>query len=166
MVQPKETTIRIKLSAEAETQRSFRRINRRKLLRKERNTQKRKNLKSIKEIDVIWFTKDNITHEFEVENTTGIWSAIIRGSNIPNDKVKRFIVIPEERQETFYNKINVPALKGKVQKENWRFILYDDLKSFFHKIRMKRKINAEEFEKIAQKPKMPKKKLKTLEQFI
>jgi len=125
-----------------------------------------KNVKGVKEIDVVWFTKTQITHEFEVENTTGIWSAIIRGSNIPDDQVKRFIVIPEERQETFYNKISVPALEERVQKENWRFILYDDLKLFFHKIRRKRKIDAEEFEDIAQKLKMPKKKLETLEHYI
>lgn len=56
---------------------------------------------------------------------------------IPNGEVKRFIVIPEEREETFYNKINVPALKERVQEENWRFIFYDDLKTFFGKVERK-----------------------------
>lgn len=124
------------------------------------------NIKGVKEIDVVWFTKSNITHEFEVENTTGIWSAIIRGSNIPDGNVNRFIVIPEERQNTFYNKIAVPALKERVEKENWRFILYDDLKTFFYKTRRKRKIDLKEFEKISKKPKMPKKKVENLESFL
>jgi len=123
------------------------------------------NVKGIREIDVVWFTKTQITHEFEVENTTGIWSAIIRGSNIPDGQVKRFIVIPEERQETFYNKINVPALKERVQKENWRFILYDDLKNFCRKTKRRRKINVREFEKIAKKPQMPKRTIESLEMF-
>lgn len=123
------------------------------------------NVKGIKEIDVVWFIKDKITHEFEVENTTGIWSAIIRGSNIPDGKVKRFIVIPEERLGTFNNKIGVPALKERVQRENWKFILYDNLKTFFHDTKRKRKINAEEFEKISQSPQVPKKTVETLEIF-
>jgi len=123
------------------------------------------NIKGIKEIDVVWFTKTQITHEFEVENTTGIWSAIIRGSNIPDKQVKRFIVIPEERQETFYNKINVPALKERVQKEKWRFILYDDLKNFYHKTKRRRKIDVKEFEKISKKPQMPKRAIESLEMF-
>ena len=123
------------------------------------------NVKRVKDVDVIWFTKDKITHEFEVENTTGIWSAIIRGSYIPDGKVKRFIVIPEEKQETFNNKISVPALRERVQKEKWKFILYDNLKTFFHNTKRRRKINAEEFEKISQKPQMPKKTVETLELF-
>jgi len=123
------------------------------------------NVKRVKDIDIIWFTKDKITHEFEVENTTGIWSAIIRGSSIPDGKVKRFIVIPEERLETFNNKISVPALIERVQKENWRFILYDKLKTFFHTTKRKRKINVEEFERISQKPQIPKKTIETLEIF-
>jgi len=123
------------------------------------------NVKGVKEIDVVWFTEDKITHEFEVENTTGIWSAIIRGSNIPDGKVKRFIVIPEERHVTFNNKISVPALRERVQKENWKFILYDNLKTFFHDTKRKRKVNVDEFEKISQKPQMPKKTVETLEIF-
>jgi len=123
------------------------------------------NVKGIKEIDVVWFTKNKITHEFEVENTTGIWSAFIRGSNIPDGKVKRFIVIPEERQETFNNKISVPALRERVQEEDWKFILYDNLKTFFHDTKRKRKIKVDEFEKISQKPQMPKKTVETLEIF-
>jgi len=124
------------------------------------------NIRNVREIDVVWFTNIQITHEFEVENTTGIWSAIIRGSSIPNGKVKRFIVIPEERQETFYNKINVPALKERVQKENWRFILYDDLKAFFNSVKRKKKINVEDFEKISKEPKLPKKAVESLEIFM
>jgi len=122
-------------------------------------------MKDAKEIDVVWFTKDEVTHEFEVENTTGIWSAIIRGSNIPNGKVKRFIVIPEERQETFNRKISVPALRERVQKENWKFVLYDNLKTFFHNTKRKQKIKVEEFERIPQKPQVPKKTVETLELF-
>jgi 16S rRNA G966 N2-methylase RsmD len=113
------------------------------------------NIRHIKEIDVVWFTEEGITHEFEVENTTGIWSAIIRGSAIPDGKVRRFIVIPEERQNTFNNRISVPALKERVEKERWQFMLYDKLKVFFHDTKEKPKINHIEFEELAQKPRFP-----------
>jgi Tfp pilus assembly protein PilP len=68
-------------------------------------------LERIKEIDAIWYNETEITHEFEVENTTGITDAVVRGSNIPSLKTKRYIVIPEERQEFFLKKISEPMLK-------------------------------------------------------
>jgi len=123
------------------------------------------NAKRIKEIDVVWFTNQEITYEFEVENTTGIWSAIVRGSSISNTKTKRFIAIPEERQRNFNDRLSVPALQERVQKENWKFILYDSLKIFFHKAKRKSQINLDEFEEISQKPKTPKGVSETLEPF-
>ena len=54
----------------------------------------------IREIDALWLKNNEVAYEFEVENSTGISDAIIRGSNIPSTDVKRFIVIPEER--TFF----------------------------------------------------------------
>ena len=40
-------------------------------------------LDRIKQIDVLWLEDGRIKYEFEVESTTGISEAIIRGSNIP-----------------------------------------------------------------------------------
>jgi len=56
-------------------------------------------------------------------------------------------------------------LRERVQRENWKFILYDNLKTFFHDTRRKQKIKVVEFEKISQKPQMPKKTVETLEIF-
>jgi len=44
-------------------------------------------------------------------------------------------------------------------------MLYDNLKTLFHDTKRKRKINVDEFEKISQKPQMPKKTAETLEIF-
>jgi len=74
-------------------------------------------------------------------------------------------VIPEERQETLSNKISVPALKERVQRENWKFILYGSSKTFYHNIKRKREVDVEEFEKISLKPQMPKKIVESLEIF-
>lgn len=122
-------------------------------------------VKRVKEIDVVWFNKERVTHEFEVENTTGIWSAVIRGSCIPGEDVERFIVIPDERQKIFNDRISIPALQDRVQKERWRFILYDRLKIFLHGIERQHRFDLKEFEEIAQIPQVPKKTVETLDSF-
>jgi len=107
------------------------------------------NLERIKEIDVIWIDQKQITHEFEVENTTGITEAIVRGSNIPSADTKRYIVIPEERQDFFYRKISEPMLKEKVEEYGWQFMFYDALKTFYERNKRKKEIELSEFEKLA-----------------
>ena len=123
------------------------------------------NLERIREIDVVWYDDGEITHEFEVENTTGITEAIVRGSNIPSTKTKRYIVVPEERYEFFYRKISEPMLKEKVEEYGWQFMFYDALKIFYEKNRRKKEVGLSEFEKIPQKPRLPKKTFETLEHF-
>ena len=123
------------------------------------------NLERIKEIDVIWTRNGSITHEFEVENTTGITEAIVRGSNIPTTKTKRYIVIPEERQEFFHRKISEPMLKEKIEEYNWQLMFYDTLKTFFEENKRKATIDLSEFETISLKPPKPKKHIETLEFF-
>lgn len=123
------------------------------------------NLDRIKEIDVVWCDKERITHEFEVENTTGITEAIVRGSNIPSVKTKRFIVIPEERQDFFYRKISEPMINEKVYEYGWQFIFYDTLKTFYERSKRKEKINLLDFEKIAGKPRLKTEKQQTLKDF-
>ena len=46
-------------------------------------------LDRIRQIDVLWLEDGRIRYEFEVENTTGISEAIIRGSNIPDNSIQR-----------------------------------------------------------------------------
>jgi len=123
------------------------------------------NLDRIKEIDVVWYDKNEITHEFEVENTTGITEAIVRGSNIPSAKTKRFIVIPEERQDFFHRKISEPMLKEKVYEYGWHFIFYDTLKTFYERNKGKKEIELSEFEKLAGNPSLRVEKQQTLKDF-
>jgi len=123
------------------------------------------NSKHIKEIDVVWFNNQDITYEFEVESTTGIWSAIVRGSSISNTNTKRFIVIPDERQRAFNIRLAIPALQEWVQQEHWRFILYDALKVFFDNSKRKSQFKLDEFEELSRKPQFPKKVTESLEHF-
>jgi len=121
--------------------------------------------KHVKEIDVVWFTNEEITHEFEVENTTGLWSAIVRGSSILNTKVKRFMVIPDERLRTFNDRLNVPVLQERIKQEKWKYILYDTLKVYFDHLKRKKQFNSDEFNEISKKPELPKKVTESLEPF-
>jgi hypothetical protein len=85
-------------------------------------------LDRIRQIDVLWLEDGRIRFEFEVENTTGISEAIIRGSNIPGElNPKRFIIIPEERERFLFRKIQEPILAETINKAKWNFIRYDDL---------------------------------------
>lgn len=124
------------------------------------------NLERIKEIDVVWYTENDIGYEFEVENTTGISEAIIRGSNIPNARTKRYIIIPEEREEFFYRKISEPMLKEKVNEYNWQFIFYDELKTFYERNKRKKSIPLSEFEKLGKSLKEKHEKQQSIKDFI
>ena len=80
-------------------------------------------LKRITLIDVIWYDDSDIKYIFEIENSTNITSAIERASNIPEKHdVKRFIVIPEERQKMFNRKMNEPMFEESYKKYKRRFI--------------------------------------------
>lgn len=125
----------------------------------------RERIDRIKEIDVLWLDNTDIIYEFEVENTTGISDAIIRGSNIPSTDVKRFIILPEERQKLLLMKISEPILKESVEQYNWNFIFYDTLISFFEKSTRKNTIEAKEIEKLANLSSRKKHEQQTLRQF-
>ena len=86
-------------------------------------------LDKIQQIDVLWLDGDGrITYEFEVENTTGISEAVIRGSFIPEGlRPKRFIIIPKEREKFLFRKLQAPILAETIRKTKWNFIRYDDL---------------------------------------
>ncbi len=111
------------------------------------------NLDRVKQIDVIWHDEGRVKFEFEVENTTAITEAIIRGSNIPHGDIKRLIVIPEEREGLLFRKMNEPILNENIIKNNWKFVFYKDVKQFFEKNKRSKKINLHDFEKLFKLPK-------------
>jgi len=108
-------------------------------------------LDHLKMIDVLWIKNKKIKYTFEVENTTSITSAITRGSYIPKDDVKRFIVIPEEREILMYKKINAPILKDRIEEYKWSFVFYKDLIDFYEENTKKKKIDAKDVESLGRK---------------
>jgi hypothetical protein len=106
-------------------------------------------LDRIKQIDLIWHKNGIIYFEFEVENTTAITEAVVRGSNIPYGSVKRFILIPEERERMLFRKIQEPMLKDNIEKNDWKFIFYRDLERFYDESKKKKGIDTEFIDRIS-----------------
>lgn len=110
------------------------------------------NLDRVKQIDVIWLEEGRIKYEFEVENTTAITEAIVRGSNIPHNHIERLIVIPKEREKLLYRKLEEPILKDSLIQDKWQFIFYDDLEKFYNSNKNKKEIQADSFDRIFRMP--------------
>jgi len=106
----------------------------------------------IKQIDVLWLEDGRIKYEFEVENTTGISEAIIRGSNIPTElNPKRFIIIPRARENFLFRKLQEPILAETLKKTKWNFIRYVDLERVAKAT--KKTFHPSELEAVARMPK-------------
>lgn len=111
------------------------------------------NIERINQIDVIWYNKKGIQAIFEVENTTAITEALVRGSNLPAGPVRRFIVLPEEREKLLYRKLQEPMLAERIKKEPWEFIYYRDFDSLLEKSKRSR-ISLDDVVSIATQPKL------------
>lgn len=124
-------------------------------------------LQRIKQIDVLWLEDGRIRYEFEVENTTGITEAIIRGAHIPQEvlKTKRFIVIPKERESFLHKRLQEPIIQQSLQKINWKFMRYHELEGIYNKYKKKKTFNAKEIEKIASMPRKGESKQANLNDF-
>ncbi len=106
-------------------------------------------LKRIALIDVIWYDKSSIKYVFEVENSTSITSAIERASHIPQEyEVKRFIVIPEERQKMLERKMNEPMFEEGYKKYKWQTTHYDALKDFYNLHKNDKILNQDDLKKL------------------
>lgn len=102
----------------------------------------------VKEIDVLWLSdKNEALWEFEVENTTGVSEAIVRGSNLTGD-VTRIIVMPDERKTVLERKLAEPLIDEAVKQMKWGVVFYDTLWAYHERFKRKKSIAIEDFEKI------------------
>ena len=88
------------------------------------------NSNRIRLIDVLWMENNKIRYAFEVENSTGITSALERGSHIDSKDVKKIIVLPEERKKFFDRKMKEPLFLDYFKKDEWKIIYYKSLEKF------------------------------------
>ena len=89
-----------------------------------------RNQEVIEQIDLLWVEGGKIKALFEVESTTGMTSALMRGSNVDRT-VDKFMVIPEEREPQFRNKMTSPLFKEHFENENWKLIYFDKLRQTY-----------------------------------
>jgi len=92
-------------------------------------------LKRILEIDCIWYKERNIEAIFEVENSTAVSEAIIRGSNLVLSNIRRFIIIPDSRISFLKKRLKEPMLKANVSKYGWNFLTYSYLDKNYDRIK-------------------------------
>lgn len=90
------------------------------------------NQEVIENIDLLWVRGNKIKALFEVESTTSMTSALMRGSNV-DAKVDKFMVLPEEREDQFKNKLTSPLFKEHFENENWQLIYFDTLRTEYIK---------------------------------
>lgn len=111
-------------------------------------------LERIKRIDVLWIKNGGVAYEFDVENTTGVTEAILRGSHISTLATKFAIVIPDERLKMVERKFREPILESHIRKRDWRIITYGKLQRFYNKCKAQKKVDLSEFQYIMSKPTM------------
>jgi len=107
----------------------------------------------LEQVDVLWLDDSKISHSFEVEYTTAITDAFNRCSNIPEThNARRFVIIPEEREELLHHKLQSQLLKERLPKENWKIIFFKDLEALYNSYKDAERIPSEEFQRIAKDP--------------
>ena len=95
----------------------------------------------VKNIDLLWIKGNKIAAVFEVESTTSMMSAIMRGSNV-DASVDKFMVLPEERDTQLSNKMTSPLFREHFENENWHIIYFDALRAAYVKEKTDLDINS------------------------
>ena len=95
---------------------------------------------------MVWY-RDGVIHSiFEVENTTGISEALIRGSNVPYP-CNRYLVLPEEREALIRRKLNEPAFRDRFDVDEWRIVYCTALENFWLRRARRASVTEEDFER-------------------
>lgn len=102
-------------------------------------------LEALRRVDVLWLDDGEVEYAFEVESTTTISEAIVRGSFYPNPTTRRFFVIPRRREELLHRKVNAPVFRDRVQEYGWRFMFFERLERFFDANETRRRLKPEDF---------------------
>lgn len=99
------------------------------------------NLATVLDMDLLWLRGDAVVTAFEVEATTTMTSALLRGSNLP-PKTPKIMVLPEEREDDFKRKMQSPLFSERYARDSWTNLYFDALRSEFSKAKDKAKIEA------------------------
>lgn len=101
-------------------------------------------LKTIRNIDVLWIKRRSIVRAFEVEDTTSIYSGILRMADLlalqPMLNIKIHIVAPSERREAVFKQITRPVFSligERPLSEVCSYISYDSIMELVKEERLK-----------------------------
>jgi hypothetical protein len=81
-------------------------------------------LKTAQQLDCIWVGPTGPVACFEVESTTSMTSGLMRGSNLLG-KVRRYLVIPEEREGQLAGKMRSPLFRQRFEDDAWSVLHFD-----------------------------------------
>lgn len=94
----------------------------------------------VENIDVVWKDEFRIDSAFEIENTTAIYSGLLRFSDLkivaPNSNYPLFVVAPLSKRSRLIDQVNRPTFKKLEFKGKVRFLSYetvDEIDRFFEK---------------------------------
>jgi hypothetical protein len=122
-------------------------------------------LARIREIDVLWYKDGKIYYEFEVENSTGITEAIVRGTNI-DYPLTRIIIIPEERENLLSRKVQEPMLAERIENDKWKFVRYRDFYALYARQKHKNDFDLNELLHASKSPRATKSTMESLDKYI
>jgi len=97
------------------------------------------NLGTVLDMDLLWLEGNTVVAAFEVEATTTMTSALLRGSNLPA-KTPKIMVLPEEREGDFKKKMQSPLFKERYELDSWKNLYFDALRQEFSKAKNKASI--------------------------
>jgi 16S rRNA G966 N2-methylase RsmD len=97
-------------------------------------------LEALRNVDVIWLENHLPRFLFEVETTTQISEAIVRGSYYTDPGVRRFFVIPRRRETLLDKKVSAPVFRGRVQEYGWSFMRFEAIERLYEESEHKRSI--------------------------
>jgi hypothetical protein len=92
------------------------------------------NKRTIQGIDLLWIRNNKIISSFEIEFSTSMTSALVRGSNI-DPKVPKYLVIPEEMEEQFKRKQKSPMFAERYEQDNWNLLFFDAIRHLHKKVK-------------------------------
>ena len=85
-------------------------------------------LKTAQQLDCVWVGPAGPVACFEVESTTSMTSGLMRGSNLLG-KVRRYIVIPEEREGQLAAKMRSPLFRERFEDDGWIVLHFDHIRT-------------------------------------
>ena len=88
----------------------------------------------IEQIDLLWIKNNSIVRSFEIEFSTSMTSALMRGSNI-DSTVPKCLVIPEEREEQFKRKQKSPMFAERFTGDNWNLLYFDSVRHLYKNLK-------------------------------